>query len=129
MQRPPPKVTKGQSAEQAATEIQRELIENLRRNLLRPGEREFLAVQLERFWFPSSKAVKDGKALGRAIGRQMKAEMYQRMIDHTATTERILKTEAKEKVRERYGLHSVEAMGKRMQRARREARRRGGQKT
>jgi hypothetical protein len=109
MQRPPPKVRKGQSVEEAATEIQRELLENLRRNLLSSGEREYLAAQLERFWFPSSKAVKDGRARGRATIRQWWAELYRREIDHIAATERISKADAKIKVAEKYELQSVDA--------------------
>ena len=42
------RVLAGLSVKKAAAELQRGLIENLRRNFLDPGERQFLATRLKR---------------------------------------------------------------------------------
>ena len=125
MKRRSPKVRKGQRAEHF-TDIRRELIENLRRNLLRPGECELLATQLERFWWPSSTEVKAGKKKDRRGLRRWKAEQYQIEIDHIAATEHILIGEAKVKVREKYKLQSVEALETYMAHLSKHSKRRSG---
>lgn len=107
MRRPPPSAL---TAEQALEAIQRELIENLRRNLLRPGEREMLAAELERLWFPASKAVKDRKAHSRAKHHEWVAELYRREINAIAAKQKITKADAKLIVVKRFALQSVEAL-------------------
>jgi hypothetical protein len=89
LRRPPRKSRRGQTVEQAAEEIQRELLENFRRNMLQPGERDYLATQLEAYWFPKSKAVKEGRANAKKIVRLMKAELYQREIKRIAAAKNI----------------------------------------
>ena len=123
MRRPPPKSLSGLSAEEAATEIQRELIENLRRDLLRPGERESLANALEALWFPSSELVKDRKDNAKATVRQWNNELYRMEIKGIAAAENISIHDAKKKVREIFNLQSVEALDQYMKRARQERRR------
>jgi hypothetical protein len=121
--RPPPKSLSGLSSEEARAEIQRELIENLRRDLLRPGEREFLANALEALWFPSSELVKDRKDIAKATVRQWKAELYRMEIKGIAAAENISIHDAKKKVREIFTLQSLDALEQYMKRARQEQRR------
>ena len=121
--RPPQKSSAGLSVEKAAAELQRGLIENLRRNLLDPGEREFLANALEALWFPSSERVKGRKALAKATVRQWTAELYRREYESIAAAESIPIYEAKKILVKRRKLQSVEAMGQYIKRVRQEQRR------
>lgn len=100
-----------------------ELARLLSRNALTPPQRRYLVDELLRFWFPKAWAAEE-----RRLNRQELADNIALMIRLTAAKVASV-ADAKTEVRKKTGLQSVEAMEMRMKRARREARRKGVQKS